>query len=99
MPMTSASSVALTETKMLVRSARKPSGVLSSVRKLSSVGCEVEERDADAGDGEGVGRVAQRGRDRPVEREDEDQRGDDREDPAQAVDQRVAQAGAARSHA
>jgi len=38
MPRNRASSVALTETKMLVRRARRPSGVLSSVRKLSSVG-------------------------------------------------------------
>ena len=38
MPMIRARSVALIETKMLVRRARRPSGVLSSVRKLASVG-------------------------------------------------------------
>ena len=45
---------------------------------------EVDPRDAEAGDGKGVERVAQRLRERPVDREDEHQRDADREQARRA---------------
>ena len=54
------------------RSAAAVSGVLQLVDPVVERRREVDPRDAEPGDGEGVERVAQAGRERPVDREEED---------------------------